>query len=69
LKTSTTAGCWRSRRADGADERNFERRRVASMLAVLLGNMVSFYLTFLNGVRPADVAAIDHVKAQLARGR
>jgi hypothetical protein len=29
--------------------------------------MVSFYLALLNGVRPADVAAIDYVKSRLVK--
>ena len=44
------------------------KNMVASMLrAVLIGNMVSFYLALLNGVRPADVAAIDYVKSRLVK--
>ena len=39
------------------------------LLAILLGDYVSFYLAMLNGVDPTPVAPIDHLKAQLARAR
>ncbi len=35
--------------------------------SILLGDYVSYYLAILNGVDPTPVAAIDHLKGQLAR--
>ena len=37
------------------------------MSLVLLGDYVSYYLAFLNGIEPEPVRAIDYLKAQLGR--